>query len=154
MPVVLSRDISSCRVPSLRRPLNVRGALPNVYAGGFENCDVSNQRSGRGSSSFALRPVQFGRWPPAWANVLFTADVIPSGPPLKNETMPEISQPPSSLPENPLCSRRNGISYTVATVRRCVWSSVDGLHSAARLFQFWNAALPPPRSSPANGPVP
>src|SRR5690242_10776424 len=43
--VVLLNAISICFVASARLPDKVRPALPNVYAGGFVNCAVSNQRS-------------------------------------------------------------------------------------------------------------
>ena len=53
--------VSIWLVLSLRQPLNVCGALPNVYAGGFENTLGSSQRSGVGSATQGFCPFQLGR---------------------------------------------------------------------------------------------
>src|SRR5262245_13887335 len=76
--VFLVTVISTCFVPSLRQPLNVRGAVPNAYVGGLEKTLLSSHRSGVGLSTHAFQPFQLGRCPPPCEKVLSTLELMPN----------------------------------------------------------------------------
>ena len=71
----------------------------------------SSHRAGVGFATHALCPLQFGRCPPPCENVLFTADVTPSGPPENPLQITPNCHPPSTFATGLFCAFSYGTSY-------------------------------------------